>query len=62
MKQELKPFLAFLGAVFLLAILLGITYLFGDVSYIIALMLLFLGLSTDIFVSLKLIDKTLKNT
>ena len=57
----MKPFLVFLGVIFVLAILFGLVYLFWDVGYIIALMLLFMGLSTDLFVSLKLIDKTLKH-
>ena len=57
----MKPFLVFLGVVFVLAILFGLVYLCWDVGNIIALMLLFMGLSTDLFVSLKLIDKTLKH-
>lgn len=61
MTHKSLVILVILGMAILLPILFGLAYFLGDRNYIIALLLLFGLLSTDIFVSLQLIDKTLNH-
>lgn len=62
MTQEFRIILFFFGMIILFPILFGLAYLLWNMNYLAALLLLFIGLSTDILVSLKLIDETLNHT
>lgn len=61
MSHKSPLILLIFGMAIMLPILLGLAYLLGNMNYLVALILLLSILSTDILVSLQLIDKTLNH-
>ncbi|GAB4367428.1 MAG: hypothetical protein Kow00121_05760 [Elainellaceae cyanobacterium] len=60
--KALQPLLVFLSIIFLFPITFGLAYFLWEVNHVLALTILFIGLSLDILGGFELLDRIMRSS